>query len=70
MAPASTANATGTIDRVLASIRSQTETKTAKTVINEAKTLRKVMICLAPPEIPVASTKSEDAVCPAIEATE
>ena len=70
MAPAKPAKTTGKSDKSWASIRSHTDTNTATTVINEAKIRRKVICFFAPPESPNASTMSDEAVCPEIEATE
>lgn len=69
IAPATHPNKTAQRDKFWASIRSRTETKTAKTVTPAAVTRLAVMCFFPPPVKPMRSTISDAAVCPAIEAT-
>jgi hypothetical protein len=61
---------TANIDKFLASIRSHTETNTARTVKKAANTRLGDINFLPPPVRPIRSTISDIAVCPAIDATE
>ena len=70
IAPAIPPAVTANIERLLASIRSQTDTKTAKTVKIAASTRRGEISFLPPPVKPMRSTINDIAVCPAIDATE
>ncbi len=56
MAPAKTPKNTAHIDKFLASMRSQTETKTANTVKAAAAILRLEINFLPPPVKPIRST--------------